>query len=131
MCIFQHGLSALDMCIFRHEPSALDMSIFQHRLFGVVVIQRSMVDEWGVHLQYVKVMKCSGVAEICGWLRGVHLPWVYVHSLFLHRMLDMSVFLHMLYCNWFGVVVFQIYGWLRGHSAMGRCAFCLYETYLV
>ena len=31
-------------------------------------------------LSYVKAMKCSGVAEIYGWLMGGHLPWVYVHS---------------------------------------------------
>ena len=58
---------------------------------------------------------------------GVCLPWVDVHSLFLHRMLGMSTFLHMLYCNLFGVVVLhrsvvdERCWW--GQSAMGICAF--------
>ena len=31
-------------------------------------------------LLFVKLIQCSGVAWIYGQLRGVHLPWVYVHS---------------------------------------------------
>ena len=139
MSIFWHGPSALDMSIFWHGPSVLDMSVFQHRLFSVVVIQRSMVNEWGVPLplvycilRYVKVIKCS-VAEIYGQLRGVNLPWVYVHFLLLHRMLGMSIFLHRLYCKLIQCSgVPEIYGQLRGGTLWWvDVDSAMYETYLV
>ena len=100
-------------------PSALGICAFCYmwNLFSVVVLHGSMVN-WGGSLclgymcilQYVKLIWCSGVAEIYGQLggpsalgicaffdvwnlfgvvvlhgsmvnwRGIHLPWVYVHS---------------------------------------------------
>ena len=137
MCIF---LSELDMSVFQHGPSALDMTIFRHRLFSVVVIQRSMVNEWGDLFAigicaFFDMSKWWSVVvlqrSMVDW--GVCLPWVYVHSLFLHRTLGVSVFstLVILQLIWWSGVP-EIYGWLRGgtlpwvdvHSA-------LYEMYLV
>ena len=92
------GPSAIGICAFFHMskwwsvvvlqrsmvnslegPSAIGIYAFfdMSKWWSVVVLQRSVVNSWGAFCHwykcmfwYVKVMKCSGIAEIYGWFMG-------------------------------------------------------------
>ena len=42
-------------------------------------------------LLYVKLIGCNGVAWMYGWLEGVCLPWVYLHSFYMWNLLGVMV----------------------------------------